>query len=71
MRKINLYTGGGVSHSPVDGDGRTLSAYVRLIAEENQAITDGNQVLSCVDVLETESEKWVEIPEVEPEQEVM
>lgn len=71
MRKINLYTGGGVSLSPVDADGRTLSTYVRLVAEENHAITDGKQVLACVDVLETEAENWVEIPEIEPEHEVI
>ena len=71
MRKMNLYTGGGVSLSPIDGEGRTLSDYVRLVAEENYVITDGKQILTCVDVLETEVENWVEIPSDEAGHEII
>ena len=44
-----LYTGNGVSLSPIPAEGRTLSKHVRLIADEGRAITDGVTVTTCVD----------------------
>lgn len=46
-----LYTGGGVSLSPENGEGRELSKYVRLVADAGAYITDGERVVSCTDVL--------------------
>ena len=53
-----LYTGGGVSLSPVPAEGRTLSTYVRLIADDGRAITDGSTVTVCVDT--TRPELWTD-----------
>lgn len=60
-----LYTGNGVSLSPKFEEGRTLSNYVRLVADENMAITDGTRILTCVDVLNSDVENWhdCELPE--------
>lgn len=52
MRQLTLYTGGGVSLSPFDGENRRVSAYVRLLAAEGMGITDGNIVTACVDTLQ-------------------
>lgn len=46
-----LYTGNGVSLSPQNAEGRTVSSYVRLVADDGRAITDGNIVTTCVDVI--------------------
>lgn len=54
MKQIILYTGGGVSLSPIPAEGRTLSKYVRLIADEGRAITNGEAVTTCVDTLTPE-----------------
>lgn len=66
-----LYTGGGVSLSPVNAGGRTLSKYVRLIADGNMAITNGVTVTTCVDVLKTDVGNWTdcELPAEEAEDE--
>ena len=60
-----LYTGNGVSLSPNWEEGRTESHYVRLIADEDRAITDGETVTVCVDVLKSDADKWIdcELPE--------
>lgn len=49
MTTIKLYTGGGVSLSPRNGEGRAESEYVRLIADDGKGITDGNIITTCVD----------------------
>lgn len=53
-----LYTGNGVSLSPIEAEGRKLSAYVRLVAEDGMAITNGSTVTTCADVLATDVPKW-------------
>jgi hypothetical protein len=63
-----LYTGNGVSLSPVYAEWRTESRYVRLIADEGRAITDGETVTVCVDVLKTETDKWADC-DLPPEEE--
>ena len=64
-----LYTGNGVSLSPKYEEGRILSDYIRLVADENMAITDGERVVTCVDVLYTEVGNWTdcELPPLEEE----
>ena len=49
MTIMKLYTGGGVSLSPQDGEGRTESDFVRLVADDGKGITDGNTITTCVD----------------------
>ena len=63
-----LYTGNGVSLSPVWEEGRTESAYVRLIAEEGMAITDGVTVAACVDVPEENTALWRDCEETAPDE---
>ncbi|MCH5298003.1 MAG: hypothetical protein J1E85_10100 [Ruminococcus sp.] len=58
MRIMKLYTGGGVSLSPQHSDGRTLSDYVRLVADDDKAITNDNIVTTCIDVPLTDIDKW-------------
>lgn len=69
MIQKQLYTGNGVSLSPVNAEGRTLSKYVRLVAEDGMAITNGTAVSPCVDVLAEDASKWVdcELPPEEPQ----
>lgn len=58
MKIVTLYTGGGVSLSPVNDKGRRVSKYVRLIAEEGMAITNGTLVTFCADILASTVECW-------------
>lgn len=58
MITMKLYTGNGVSLSPIEAEGRKLSAYVRLIAEDGMAITNGSTVATCTDVLATDVPNW-------------
>ena len=69
MIQKTLYTGNGVSLSPNYKEGRTISRYVRLIADEGMAITNGETVTVCVDVLAEDAEKWTdcEMPTEETE----
>ena len=62
-----LYSGNGVSLSLKFEEGRTLADYVRLVADENMAITDGKRVVTCVDVLSVRASEWVEITAEEAE----
>ena len=64
-----IYTGGGVSLSPVNAEGRKLSQYVRLIAENGMAITNGVTVTTCADVPAADSANWTdcEAPAAEDE----
>ena len=67
MIQKTLYTGNGVSLSPIFEEGRTESHYVRLIADDDKAITDGTTITVCVDVLKSDADKWMdcELPEIE------
>ena len=67
MIQKSLYTGGGVSLSPVNAEGRTLSKYVRLIAEDGKGITNGVTVTTCVDVLKDDAHNWTDC-ELPPEE---
>lgn len=71
MIQKTLYTGNGVSLSPIWAEGRTESRYVRLIADEGRAITDGETVTVCVDVLAEDAQKWTdcELPEADDPEE--
>ena len=60
MIQKTLYTGNGASLSPVYAEGRTESKYIRLIAEEGKAITDGETVTVCVDALEENVPLWAD-----------
>ena len=68
MKQITLYTGGGVSLSPVYADGRTESDYVRLVADEGMMLKKGEVTLMCVDVLKEDASNWNEIEYVEPDE---
>lgn len=71
MIQKTLYTGNGVSLSPVYEEGRTESRYIRLVADDGKAITNGNTVTVCVDVLKTDAHLWTdcELPLEESETE--
>lgn len=58
MNTMKLYTGNGVSLSPIEAEGRKLSAYVRLVAEDGMAITNGSRITICADVLATDTPNW-------------
>lgn len=68
MIQKTLYTGAGVSLSPIWAEGRTESRYVRLIADEGMAITNGETITVCVDVLATDAHNWTDC-EMPPEEE--
>lgn len=67
MIQKTLYTGNGVSLSPMYAEGRTESKYVRLIAGEGKAITNGVTVTTCVDVLKADAPNWTDC-ELPPEE---
>ena len=58
MKQIELYTGGGVTLSPDPGNGRRLSPYVRLEAENGKGITNGDRITECVAVKATDVDMW-------------
>lgn len=61
MTQIMLYTGGGVSLSPVYVDGRTETNYVRLVADEGKHLECGGRMAACVDVLKSDAMAWLEV----------
>jgi hypothetical protein len=61
MTITTLYTGGGVSLSPIYSEGRRESAYVQLMADEGKALKKGELVTPCVDVLASDVSNWTEI----------
>lgn len=63
MTQTTLYTGNGISLSPVYEEGRTQSAYVRLEADEGKVLQNGEIITSCVDVLDSDVSNWTEIDE--------
>lgn len=58
MRKTILYTGAGISLSPETGDGRRVSAYVRLDAEDGMGITNGASITTSINVKAVEAASW-------------
>lgn len=67
MKTVTLYSGAGVSLSPVNAEGRSVSNYVRLIAEDGMAITNGKIVTECVDVLAESVSKWTDCEKIDTE----
>ena len=73
MTIIPLYTGGGVSLSPQNAPDRTLSDFIRLVADEGYAITNGNIITEVIDIPQDEASLWQNCekpptpPEPEPE----
>lgn len=65
MTQITLYTGGGVSLSPVYAEGRRESDYVRLVAEDGMILVNGEREAFCVDVPKTDAGNWQEIEYIE------
>lgn len=61
MTTITLYTGGGVSFSPVYAEGRSVSAYVRLVADDGKVLQNGDIIATCADVPSAEVGNWAEI----------
>ena len=66
MTQMTLYTGNGVSLSPQNAEGRTISEYVRLMADGGMGITDGVTITNCIDTLTPEFWADCELPP-EPE----
>lgn len=58
MKIVTLYTGNDVSLSPFFSGGRKVSDYVRLVADDQMAITNGKIFTSCVDVSKSDIYKW-------------
>nr|DAV01121.1 MAG TPA: hypothetical protein [Bacteriophage sp.] len=58
MIEMKLYTGGGVSFSPVQREGSVESDYVRLVADEGYAITNGDDVTTVIDVPKADVSNW-------------
>ena len=68
MNKIVLYKGDGASLSPKYEEGRTESAYVRLVADDGMMLKNGEQTAVCIDVLATNAENWTEVEYSEPDE---
>ena len=52
--------------SPKYEEGRTESAYVRLVADDGMMLKNGEQTAVCIDVLATNAENWTEVEYFEP-----
>ena len=61
MTEMTLYTGAGVSLSPVYEEGRTDSGYRRLVAGTGKALQKGQTIAPCIDVPVSDVENWEEI----------
>lgn len=70
MTKIQLYTGNGVSLSPINAEGRTPAPYIRLVADEGRGITNGVIITTCVDVPEGDAGKWTDCDAAPDEDEI-
>ena len=66
MTTTPLYTGGGVSLSPQNGEGRRISNYICLMADNGKAVTNGNVISQSVYILASDVSNWTEIDEPEP-----
>lgn len=60
MTQMVLYTGNGVTLSPLYAEGRTQSRYIRLIADTGKGITNGEMILACVNALRDEISNWAD-----------
>lgn len=67
MTTMTLYTGGGVSLSPENGEGRIVSNYVRLVADEGKMLKKDDTTAVCVDVPTTDVSNWTEVDYVDPD----
>jgi hypothetical protein len=67
-----LYTGGGASLSTVQRDGSIDSDYIRIVADEGKAITNGTIVTTVIDVINSDVQNWsdCDLPPVPPEPEL-
>lgn len=65
MKTVPLYTGNGVSLSPLFDEGRKMSSYVRLIADDGKMITDGKMTTMCADVLSINAGMWTDCEAVD------
>lgn len=68
MTKKQLYKSDSIYLTEHRGEGRTESRYVRLIADDGMAITNGDTVTVCVDVLRTDTDRWTDC-DLPPEEE--
>lgn len=68
MKTVTLYSGSGVSLSPVNDIGRVVAKYVRLIAEDGMAITNGKIVTECADVLVASVPDWTDCEPIDTEE---
>lgn len=60
MVKKPLYIGSEVSLTLYNSEECILSPFVRLIADENMAITNGEIVTTCIDVFAEETDRWID-----------
>ena len=60
MKYITLYTGNGVSMSPVYADGRSESDYIRIVADDEKAITNGEIFTVSADIPKSDVHKWLD-----------
>lgn len=58
MKSMTLYTGAGKTLSPRRENGMTEAKYVRLIAEDGMAVSNGSLVLFVADVPAEEVALW-------------
>lgn len=72
MQIIPLYKyireGGGVTVSPVKPEGVEYTAMFRIVADEGEAITNGDIVTSCIDT--DSAHIWTAIPAEEEREEM-
>lgn len=71
MKQYPLYTGNGVSLSPYDADGRRVSNFVRLVADEGKGITNGSTITTCVEVHANKALEWIDCEYIESLDELM
>lgn len=58
MERKQLYKTNSIYLTEYNSEGRTKTNYIRLIAEDGKAITDGETVTNTVDVLATDIDNW-------------
>ena len=68
MKSINLYryeTGNGVIITPNEKNETDISSRMRLVADENKALTNGKTITLVIDVLLEDIKNWYEIDYIE------
>ena len=68
MKSINLYryeTGNGVIITPNAKNDTDISSRMRLVADENKALTNGKTITLVIDVLLEDIKNWYEIDYIE------